>query len=87
MAGPGLDRVQGLVGLMNRRITTQILIAWVTILVTAVTIRIFFFEPYAIPAGTATVYTTLMGAPPAVYGLWKWARGKGLSKDEDKGSD
>ena len=54
---------------------TWLLGVWVTALVTGVTIKVFF-DPVEIPAGTATAYGILLGLPPVVYGLIKWARSK-----------
>ena len=55
---------------------TLLLGIWITVVVTMVTVRLFLVEnPPEISGGTATAYGMLLGLPPIIFGLIKWARG------------
>jgi len=58
------------------RLFTLLLGVWITLLVTAVTVRIFWGPVIEVPGGTAAAYASLLGLPPIVYGLFQWARSK-----------
>lgn len=55
---------------------TLLLGIWVTVLVTAVTVRLFWGPVTDIPGGTAAAYASLLGLPSIVYGLFQWARNR-----------
>lgn len=55
---------------------TFLLGIWITSLVTAVTVKVFWGPTIDVPGGTAAAYASLLGLPPIVYGLFQWARNK-----------
>lgn len=55
---------------------TAALVLWCVGLTTWVVCRVFGVSPPDIPGGTAAALSAVLGIPPAVFGLYQWARNR-----------
>jgi len=57
-------------------ILTAGVVVYVLFIVGWVTYRVFGDNPPEVTGGTASAYAALIGLPPAVFGLYQWARSR-----------
>jgi uncharacterized membrane protein YqjE len=57
--------------LEKHMVVTLLLVIWMFGVLTAVTIKVFWFPP-TVPGSTAAAYATLFGALAVVVGLWQF---------------